>query len=259
MAYLYRHIRVDKNEVFYIGIGVGYRAWQKFHRNRHWKGIVNKTNYIVEIMMDGISWETAILKEIEFIKLYGRRDLGTGTLVNLTDGGEGMLGYIPSKETRDKISSKKKGINPRPIGWKMTDEGKRKMRVANKGKQKSLGRILSAETKNKISNSLKGNPPTNNKPIIMYTLKGAFVAEYESANEASKCNMYNVPSNITAVCRGRLASFMSFLWKYKSDCVDDEGNIIKKITGKEPLKRKPFKFTSEVSEWNYYRFSPQVK
>ena len=45
MAYLYRHIRLDKNEPFYIGIGgddKGYyeRAYHKIsHRNKHWKNI----------------------------------------------------------------------------------------------------------------------------------------------------------------------------------------------------------------------------
>ena len=39
--------------------------------------------------------------EFEFIKLYGRTDLGLGTLTNLTNGGEGQLN--PSAETRIKL------------------------------------------------------------------------------------------------------------------------------------------------------------
>jgi hypothetical protein len=54
MGYLYRHIRLDKNEVFYIGIG-GFsinekknsykRAYTKFKRNKIWNRIIDKTQY----------------------------------------------------------------------------------------------------------------------------------------------------------------------------------------------------------------------
>ena len=101
MAYVYRHIRLDKNEPFYIGIGSDKnfkRAFDRFSRNRHWNFIVNKTEYDVEIFMDNLSWEQACEKEQELISLYGRKDLGKGTLVNLTDGGDGSVG-IKIKES----------------------------------------------------------------------------------------------------------------------------------------------------------------
>jgi hypothetical protein len=108
MAYVYRHIRLDKNEVFYVGIGSDtdenyIRAYSKHQRNRHWN-YVSKNGYNVEILFDNLSWEDACEKEKEFIKLYGRKDLKEGTLVNKTNGGEGSLGIITSEETRKKIS-----------------------------------------------------------------------------------------------------------------------------------------------------------
>jgi len=112
MAYLYRHIRVDKNEPFYIGIGecnnnkgnIYKRAYNRSRRNSHWKNIVSKTDYIVEIIFDNLSWEEACEKEKWWINFYGRSDLGNGPLCNLTDGGEGIIGYSPTQETRRKIS-----------------------------------------------------------------------------------------------------------------------------------------------------------
>lgn len=109
MAYLYRHIRLDKDEVFYIGIGGDTknnytRAYSKHQRNKHWYS-VSKNGFEVEIMFDDLDWDTACNKEKEFIKLYGRKDLGLGTLVNKTDGGEGGFGMIISAETRKKISA----------------------------------------------------------------------------------------------------------------------------------------------------------
>ena len=106
MAYIYKHTRKDTNEIFYIGIGVvkNYdRAYQKKCRNIHWKRIVNKTEYLIDIIEDNLTWKIACEKEIELILKIGRRDLGSGPLVNLTNGGEGLCN--PSIEVRNKIRS----------------------------------------------------------------------------------------------------------------------------------------------------------
>ena len=97
MAYLYRHIREDKNEVFYVGIGSDngfYRAKDSKRRNNHWVNIVNKTDWYSEIIISDISYELAKIKEIEFIEIYKRKEDG-GTLCNKTKGGEGSLGLTP--------------------------------------------------------------------------------------------------------------------------------------------------------------------
>ena len=103
--FLYRHIRADKNEPFYIGIGkdLGRPASSKY-RNKIWKSIVAKTNYTIEILLENLSQEDVIRKEIEFIKLYGRKDIGTGCLANMTSGGEGCNGMIYTEERNNKIS-----------------------------------------------------------------------------------------------------------------------------------------------------------
>jgi hypothetical protein len=100
-GYLYRHIRLDKNEPFYIGIGFSnneyakkgyYRAKTKNGRNKIWKDIVAKTDYEVQILFENLPLSKLIEKEIEFINLYGRIDNKTGTLANFTNGGQGTLG-----------------------------------------------------------------------------------------------------------------------------------------------------------------------
>ena len=148
MAILYRHIRLDKNEPFYIGIGKEEkRAYQKISRNKYWKHIIDKTDYEVEILFEDLTWEQACEKEKEFIKLYGRKDLGTGSLVNMTDGGDGIINQIVSKETRQKMSNSIKG---KIKGIKKTEEQKQKI------SDKLKGRKLPEETKQKMSNSGKG-------------------------------------------------------------------------------------------------------
>jgi len=166
--YLYRHIRLDTNQVFYVGIGTKRkyyashvaeysRAHSRENRNNHWNRIVAKTDIRVEIIYETFDSIELINKEIEFISLYGRRDLGTGTLVNLTSGGEGINGI--SDKTRESMSRAKQGTT-------RTDETKEKIRKAVTGRKHSdetkykcslinLGRVSSQETRDKISKASK--------------------------------------------------------------------------------------------------------
>ena len=68
MAYLYRHIRLDKNEPFYIGIGSDNkykRAHNKKGRSYSWKDIAYNVSYEIEILLDNLSWEDACNKRIK--------------------------------------------------------------------------------------------------------------------------------------------------------------------------------------------------
>lgn len=108
--YLYRHIRLDKNEPFYIGIGtkclnyghtykrIYSRAHTSSSRNSIWKRIVVKVGYEIEILMESDDYEFIKQKEIEFIALYGRLHINTGILSNLTCGGDASLGKPQTEE-----------------------------------------------------------------------------------------------------------------------------------------------------------------
>lgn len=151
MRYIYRHIRLDKNEPFYVGIGSdtkGYysRAYRHDNRNPHWHYIVKLTPWEVDIILIDLEWEEAEDKEKEFIKLYGRRDLGLGTLVNLTDGGPGMSNHLASEE----LKTKRRLIN---TGRKHTGEHKAKVRA------KKLGFKLTAEQLEKCRARWKARGP----------------------------------------------------------------------------------------------------
>jgi hypothetical protein len=156
---VYRHIRLDKNEPFYIGIGTDEkRAYRKSGRNKYWKNIISKTDYEVQILFYDLTKEEAVDKEKELIMLYGRKDLGFGTLVNMTDGGDGtfnknneskvkismaLSGRERTQEHKDNISKSRIGIEP----W-------------NKGKKIGT-RTLTQEHKDNISKSRIGIEPWN--------------------------------------------------------------------------------------------------
>lgn len=138
MPHVYRHIRLDKNEPFYIGVGlddIGRRARdKKARRSDYWNRIANKHGYIVQILFEDVSIEFAKEKEKELIALYGRLDLGTGTLCNLTDGGDGINGW---KATAETIERMKKAAKIRGTYMLNTPEIIAKRAASNKGKKRT--------------------------------------------------------------------------------------------------------------------------
>ena len=100
-------------------------------------------SYIVFIQ-EGLTEEEAFNLERYCIALYGRIDLGAGTLRNLTEGGEGSSGWSPSQETRNKMSQSKTG---KPLPQKV----KNNMSRALLGNQRWLGKQHTEDTKRKMS------------------------------------------------------------------------------------------------------------
>lgn len=114
--FIYRHLREDSGIPFYIGRGkakfestsvkkIYSRAFDKCKRSTIWKRIASKHGYIVEIMMDNLTFEEVNVKEIEFIKMYGRHK--KGLLCNLTDGGEGSVNFKHSEKTIEFLKTSK--------------------------------------------------------------------------------------------------------------------------------------------------------
>jgi hypothetical protein len=175
MAIVYQHIRLDTNKIFYVGIGTKYkRAYEKADkRNIVWSRIVDKTDYKVEILAENLTWDEACKMEVILIKKYGRLDLGLGSLANLTDGGDGTINRIQTKEEIEKRANSIRGM-------KRTDETKQKISLANKGKIRTL------EAREKMSLSHKGQISSNAK-IVFDKLTGIFFDSLRCA-----CYMTNV-------------------------------------------------------------------
>lgn len=88
---VYLHRNPKTQEVFYVGIGVETRASDFSKRSVFWSNYKNKHGVDVDVVKRGLSSKKAQLIEVKLIKEYGRRDLGTGSLVNLSHGGEGIV------------------------------------------------------------------------------------------------------------------------------------------------------------------------
>jgi len=122
--YIYKHIRKDTGETFYVGKGTFRknrkpsfeRACAKIHsRNPHWKRIVEKAGYDVEIFVMCKTDKEAQRVEKMLISKIGRYDLKKGPLANFTDGGDGHCGVVVSKELRRKRSTNAR--KPRSKAW----------------------------------------------------------------------------------------------------------------------------------------------
>ena len=150
--YVYAHYKADDNEIFYIGKGFKNRAYSN-QRSKWWKNIVNKHGYYIEFIKIDMSEEDSKLLEIELIAKYGRRDKGTGILINMTDGGEGSSNRIFSEETRKRMSNNRKGkFTKNPV----SEETRKKLSDAAKRTRKKRS-PMSEEARRNFSESLIGN------------------------------------------------------------------------------------------------------
>lgn len=107
---VYVHRKKSDDSIFYVGIGNKNRPKSKY-RSQLWNRYVDKYGYTVEILATGLTMELAKKLEIDLISYYGRVDIGTGCLVNHTDGGEGQTGRLVSQKTIDKIKQTKSNNN----------------------------------------------------------------------------------------------------------------------------------------------------
>lgn len=91
----------------YVGYGKNLRWKDHFSMStniRLNRYLAKHTDCRVEFAAINQSLEDAKSLEKKLIKQYGRLDLNTGTLFNLTDGGDGTSGLLMTEEQKSKIS-----------------------------------------------------------------------------------------------------------------------------------------------------------
>ena len=162
--YVYAYLRKDGTP-YYIGKGKGRR-----HIAEH-KVVVPTDSTRIIFLAQNLNEFDAFELEKYYIQHYGRKDLGTGILRNLTDGGEGASGCVRSNEYKEKLRRAKTGIARKPetiekiklncarhvgnangmFGKQHSDHTRELIR------QKSLGRKHSAETNAKKGHVLDKN------------------------------------------------------------------------------------------------------
>lgn len=199
MALVYRHRRLDTNNIFYVGISKDKRRpyADGRYRNKIWNRIVSKTNYNVEIIADNISYEDAIELEIFLISIYGKLSNNTGTLSNLTDGGEGTLGI------KSWCSGTKGLVKPNKGSFK-------------KGHKLGLGRKLSEAHKKIIGDSTRGRKLSQKQIELIKESTNKICLDlqtgiyYKSLTEG--CNAVNIRPNTEATRISRKSKLQRFIY-----------------------------------------------
>lgn len=115
--YVYIHRKADSGEPFYVGKGslrrsmaVYERAESRSSRSKWWHRVVAKHGITIEVVAMCADDAEAQRQERCLIAEVGR-----AALVNLTDGGDGHAGIVPSAEMRRKRSENAK--RPRTEAW----------------------------------------------------------------------------------------------------------------------------------------------
>lgn len=206
-VYVYELISSLDRKVFYVGKGTKRRAYQHKsdaqnktykHRSVHRKiqSIISKGGDIIYKIYPHSTDLDALNHEKTLIEQHGRKDLKTGNLCNLTDGGED--GSNRSPQTIEKVRQLH-------LGSKRSDQARQNMSAAQKRIKDSLreeyGSGASPETKLKMSQSRKGkkwsdkakavkrSKPTAT-PIDVYRYynkqRQEFVDSFESISDAAR-------------------------------------------------------------------------
>lgn len=196
--YVYLYYDPVRCEPIYVGMGQKKRAWWHLKR-KDMHPFVQRLQMMerlgtapeITFLVVNIDEELADLVEIEAIAKYGRKDLGQGPLLNLTDGGDGLKNV--TEATRRKIGEASRGRKHSPetrvaISAFLRTRERNPLSAESKDKirQKALGRKLSVEHKAKIGAGMSASirPPcsTETRAKIGLCNRGRIKSQEEIAN-----------------------------------------------------------------------------
>jgi hypothetical protein len=209
--YVYCHRNPITNEIFYIGKGSGPRAYITQSRGQYWKNYVKKYGIpIVEILYDNLEENESFTLEKYLIESLGRKDLGTGILVNTSDGGKGSSGMVHSEKTKDIIRKARKGKPSNNKGKTWTQKNKReKNKPRGKYKtRKDKGKTFSKEIKAKFSEGKRNK----SKEVLQLDMQGNLIKEWRSAADAiDNTGFKGIYNCLTGISK----QSGKFIWRYK--------------------------------------------
>lgn len=233
---VYIHTNITNNKV-YVGItslnpkkrwsnghGYLYRNDNGSYKQAKFARAIDKYgwgNFEHIIWAEHLTKEEACYFEKNLIILWDSINNG----YNTTKGGEGDLGYKHSEEFKRKLSLAMKG-NKRSLGCHRTMDAKRRISESHKGENNPFyGKKHSEETRKRISKTSSGknnvmygvhrydsaNP--NAKKVYQYTLDGELIKLWDCATEAAKELNLN-PKAINKCARGKSKTSGGYIWSY---------------------------------------------
>lgn len=217
--YVYIHYMLDNDLPFYVGKGKDRRAFS-VNRNKFWKYRASKHGVRVEICQEGLTTDDAFLLEMWLIAKLRHEGFD---LCNMTDGGEGRLGFESEKR--------------RPVfcsnGLEFTHAESAAEWLRSEGNDGATSKIVSANTLGRkisiygYSFSHEGVPPqpeftgrdaqsfgARKSGIKVYSSDGM---SYESAIRAAESLGGRCGDKILSACRGDRLTAYGLTWSLSED------------------------------------------
>jgi len=174
-------------EIRYIGVSVRPKARYNEHLSNAVKGgRTHRDCWIRSLIYQEIRPGYLVLEEVparerHWIAYYRE----WGHLTNITDGGEGLPGYVPTPELRQKWSQMRKGVKYAPgrisamKGKKHTEEARQKISEAGR-------RPCSPETRRKIAAKSQGRDMSHLQQLSAAKRRGVPISEDHRAKIIAK-------------------------------------------------------------------------
>lgn len=220
------------------------RRWHNgngYYCNNHFYRAIKKygwDNFKHIILFDNLTKHEACLLEQCYIALYDTTNIDKG--YNITIGGEGVSGYKHTEETKKKMSQALKGENNPNYGKPCSEQTKKKISKANKGKRRTeevrkklsethsgennpnYGKHHTEEAKRKMSENhadVKGKNNPNAKAVLMFTLDDKFIRRFDCVADANEfLGKKRNNKNIGNCAKGKFNTMYGYKWKYEEDC-----------------------------------------
>ncbi len=232
---VYMHINKINNKKY---VGITSRKpeirWQNgtaYKRNPHLNSAIQKYgwgNFDHIILHTNLSYEDACMYEKKYIKDLNLKNNKYG--YNMTDGGEGICGYVFTDKQREKMKKNNSGknnpcfgrvgnlhpmygkrgeLNPN-YGRKATNEQKQHISEGRKGMVFSESHLLHMRQSAK-----RGSENVHSRSVAMYDKNKVLIRTFDTATEASVYTGADI-SNIIKCCRHKIKSSMGYVWEYLS-------------------------------------------
>lgn len=165
----------------------------------------HRVNWIQSLLKEGLNPEIKLLCETisfdeckELEKYYINRLQKEGCdLVNMTEGGDGSIGFSHSNDTKEKLS-------------KITSKRMSDNKVIENLKNKGIERWKNTSEEDKLKMIMR---QPHRRSIGQYSLDGELIKEFNSLREIERVLGY-FRANISPCLRGEFKQAYGFIWKY---------------------------------------------
>lgn len=157
------------------------------------------------ILFSGLNKEQAEAKEIELIAQYKSNQRKFG--YNIKQGGDIHNGFTLTEETRRKMSEARKGKKNQWYGKHLPEDVRQKLSIAHKGKTISREAIMRGAAKR------KGGNAWNARKVWQCTKAGEKIKEFDSMADAARETGVRT-QDVYNCCIGRQKTSHGYKWEY---------------------------------------------